>query len=99
MSENNKDKFLLDEILSEYTPKTAKSSGEMDVEDIINETNLHTAMAASAEMADGGQESAETADTENTEVAEPGKIGRAVQQECRDRGHCSRSKRRYRRSR
>ena len=70
MSENNKDKFSLDEILSEYTPKTAKSSGEMDVEDIINETNLHTAMAASAEMADRGQESAETADTENTEVAE-----------------------------
>lgn len=70
MSENNIDKFSLDEILSEYTPKTAKSSGEMDVEDIINETNLHTAMAASAEMADRGQESAETADTENTEVAE-----------------------------
>ena len=70
MSENNKDKFSLDEILSEYTPKTAKSSGEMDVEDIINETNLHTAMAASAEMADRRQESAETADTENTEVAE-----------------------------
>ncbi len=67
MSENNKDKFSLDEILSEYTPKTAKSSGEIDVEDIINETNLHTAMAASAEMADGGQESAETADTENAE--------------------------------
>lgn len=70
MSENNKDKFSLDEILSEYTPKTAKSSGEMDVEDIINETNLHTAMAASAEMADRGQESAETADTENTEDIE-----------------------------
>ena len=52
MSENNIDKFSLDEILSEYTPKTAKSSGEMDVEDIINETNLHTAMAASAEIAD-----------------------------------------------
>lgn len=69
MSENNKDKFSLDEILSEYTPKTAKSSGEMDVEDIINETNLHTAMAASAEMADRGQESAETASTEETEAA------------------------------
>lgn len=67
MSENNIDKFSLDEILSEYTPKTAKSSGEMDVEDIINETNLHTAMAASAEMADRGQESAETASSENPE--------------------------------
>lgn len=67
MSENNKDKFSLDEILSEYTPKTAKSSGEMDVEDIINETNLHTAMAASAEIADRGQESAETASSENPE--------------------------------
>lgn len=69
MSENNKDKFSLDEILSEYTPKTAKSSGEMDVEDIINETNLHTAMAASAEIADRGQESAETASAENAEAA------------------------------
>lgn len=67
MSENNIDKFSLDEILSEYTPKTAKSSGEMDVEDIINETNLHTAMAASAEIADRGQESAETASSENPE--------------------------------
>ena len=67
MSENNIDKFSLDEILSEYTPKTAKSSGEMDVEDIINETNLHTAMAASAEIADRGQESAETASSENAE--------------------------------
>ncbi len=67
MSENNIDKFSLDEILSEYTPKTAKSSGEMDVEDIINETNLHTAMASSAEMADRGQESAETASSENLE--------------------------------
>ena len=67
MSENNIDKFSLDEILSEYTPKTAKSSGEMDVEDIINETNLHTAMAASAEIADRGQESAETASSENLE--------------------------------
>lgn len=67
MSENNIDKFSLDEILSEYTPKTAKSSGEIDVEDIINETNLHTAMAASAEIADRGQESAETASSENPE--------------------------------
>lgn len=67
MSENNIDKFSLDEILSEYTPKTAKSSGEMDVEDIINETNLHTAMASSAEIADRGQESAETASSENPE--------------------------------
>lgn len=67
MSENNIDKFSLDEILSEYTPKTAKSSGEMDVEDIINETNLHTAMASSAEIADRGQESAETASSENLE--------------------------------
>lgn len=70
MSENNIDKFSLDEILSEYTPKTAKSSGEMDVEDIINETNLHTAMAASAEIADRGQESAETASSENPENTE-----------------------------
>ena len=67
MSENNIDKFSLDEILSEYTPKTAKSSGEMDVEDIINETNLHTAMAASAEIADRGHESTETASSENPE--------------------------------
>lgn len=70
MSENNIDKFSLDEILSEYTPKTAKSSGEIDVEDIINETNLHTAMAASAEIADRGQESAETASSENPEDIE-----------------------------
>lgn len=67
MSENNIDKFSLDEILSEYTPKTAKSSGEMDVEDIINETNLHTAMAASAEIADRGHESTEMASSENPE--------------------------------
>ena len=67
MSENNIDKYSLDEILSEYTPKTTKSSGEIDVEDIINETNLHTAMAASAEIADRGQESAETASSENPE--------------------------------
>lgn len=70
MSENNIDKFSLDEILSEYTPKTAKSSGEMDVEDIINETNLHTAMAASAEIADRGHESTETASAENAENTE-----------------------------
>lgn len=67
MSENNIDKFSLDEILSEYTPKTAKSSGEMHVEDIINETNLHTAMAASAEIADRGHESTEMASSENPE--------------------------------
>ena len=70
MSENNIDKFSLDEILSEYTPKTAKSSGEMDVEDIINETNLHTAMAASAEIADRGHERTETASAENAENTE-----------------------------
>ena len=67
MSENNIDKFSLDEILSEYTPKTAKSSGEMDVEDIINETNRHTSMAASAEIADRGHESTEMASSENPE--------------------------------
>lgn len=44
MSDNNKDKFSLDDILNEYTPKTSNEGG-IDVEDIINETNMHTGAA------------------------------------------------------
>lgn len=42
MSEN-KDKFSLDDILNEYSPKA--SGGGVDVEDIINETNAHAGKA------------------------------------------------------